>query len=71
MEPVGEVGDYRYEGADLGILITRGRLMTRDFILNERAHRWIDGIRANYAAIPLEEIQPATAAPVAGAFKIL
>lgn len=65
-------GDYRYEGADLGILITRGRLMTRDFVLNERAHRWIDGIRANYAAIPLADIQPAAATtPVAGAFKIL
>jgi len=65
-------GDYRYEGADLGILITRGRLMTRDFTLNERAHRWIDGIRANYAAVPLADIQPAAATtPVAGAFKIL
>jgi len=64
-------GDYRYEGADLGILITRGRLMTRGFALNDRAHRWIDGIRANYAAIPLEDIQPAAAAPFAGAFKIL
>ena len=27
-------GDYRYEGADLGILITRGRSMSDDFKLN-------------------------------------
>ena len=46
-------------------------MMTDDFDLTERAHRWIDGIRANYAAIPLEDIRPPTAAPVAGAFKIL
>jgi len=64
--------DYRYEGADLGILITRGRLMTKDFQLNERAKTWIKGIRDHYRARPLEprretgsgEIQP-------GAFKIL
>ncbi len=30
-------GDYRYEGADLGILVTRGRSMTNSFQLNERA----------------------------------
>ena len=30
-------GDWRYEGADLGILITRGRLMADDGELNERA----------------------------------
>lgn len=41
-------GDYRYEGADLGILVTRGRLMTDDFQLTERAHKWIKGIRNQY-----------------------
>lgn len=41
-------GDFRYEGADLGILITRGRLMTEDFELNERAQAWIRGIRRHY-----------------------
>ncbi len=49
-------GDYRYEGADLGILITRERLMTDDFELNDRAHAWIAGIRSHY------EGQPPTAA---------
>jgi hypothetical protein len=64
--------DYRYEGADLGILITRGRLMTKDYELNERAKAWIKGIRDHYHVRPVQprhdtgsgEIQP-------GAFKIL
>jgi hypothetical protein len=78
-------GDWRYEGADLGILITRGRLMSNAFRLNERAHRWIEGIRRHYRPQPLASTpQPAanlTAAmpaaampppvPATGAFKIL
>ncbi len=46
-------GDYRYEGADLGILVTRGRAMTDRFTLTERSRQWIDGIRAHYRAEPL------------------
>lgn len=45
---ISDVGDYRYEGADLGILVTRGRLMTDDFQLNERAQQWIEGIRKHF-----------------------
>jgi hypothetical protein len=41
-------GDYLYEGADLGILVMRGRLMTDDFQLNERAKQWIKAIRSEY-----------------------
>ena len=63
-------GDYRYEGADLGILITRGRSMNDDFKLNERARHWIKGIKQYYAARPLAMPQ-ADEAPAAGAFKIL
>ena len=40
--------DYIYEGADLGILVLRGRLMSDDFQLSERAKRWIKGIRSQY-----------------------
>ena len=47
-------GDYRYEGADLGILITRGRLMTKNFRLNARAKQWIAGIRSFYEGQSLE-----------------
>jgi len=64
-------GDYRYEGADLGILITRGRSMTDDFTLNARAHHWIEGIKALYQAEPLVAAAADDAPPAAGAFKIL
>lgn len=47
---ISKEGDYRYEGADLGILVTRGRLMTDDFQLNKRAKAWINGIRSFYEA---------------------
>ena len=67
-------GDYRYKGADLGILITRGRLMTDDFELNDRARAWIDGIVAHYQGVSLDDVKNAPAPPVSlddGAFKIL
>jgi hypothetical protein len=63
-------GDYRYEGADLGILITRGRVMENDFELNDRARNWIRGIKKLYAGKPLVEVEQETA-PAEGAFKIL
>lgn len=63
-------GDYRYEGADLGILVTRGRLMDDKFRLTPRAKQWIDGIRSHYRATPLTAA--ATPPPIAeSAFKIL
>jgi len=43
-------GDYIYEGADLGILVTRGRMMNDNFELTDRAKRWINAIRANYTS---------------------
>jgi hypothetical protein len=61
-------GDYRYEGADLGILVTRGRLMSDRFNLNKRAKNWIAGIRAGFRGASLEEPAPAA---TAGGFKIL
>lgn len=41
-------GDYVYKGADLGILVTRGRMMTDDFELTDRAKSWIDAIRSKF-----------------------
>lgn len=62
-------GDYRYEGADLGILITRGRSMTNGFQLTDRARRWIDGIKGQFATRPVgAAVVPEIAEP---AFKIL
>lgn len=48
-------GDFRYEGADLGILITRGRLMNDDFQLTPRAQAWIDGIRGQFKGQSLQD----------------
>ena len=65
-------GDFRYKGADLGILITRGRLMTKDFKLNDRAHRWIAGITSQFVGRPIAPAMPAEALPTApSSFKIL
>ena len=64
-------GDYRYEGADLGILITRGRLMTEDFELTERARAWIDGLRGRYRGEALGARDPSVEVLSAGSFKIL
>ncbi len=63
-------GDYRYEGADLGILVMRGRSMTKNFKLTERSEQWIEGIKSAFHATPLEQ---QTAVPVLPepAFKIL
>ncbi|MEF8734394.1 MAG: biotin carboxylase [Candidatus Accumulibacter phosphatis] len=63
-------GDYRYEGADLGILITRGRSMDDNFKLNLRARDWIRGIKQYYAGKPIVTTEH-EAAPEPGAFKIL
>ena len=60
-------GDYRYEGADLGILVTRGRSMTKKFELEARAKKWIKGIKDGFSARPL----PSAQALADQAFKIL
>lgn len=52
-------GDYFYEGADLGILVSPGRFMTSNHRLNQRAKKWISAIRAHYAGA---DINPAAAA---------
>ncbi|MCE4027512.1 biotin carboxylase [Microbacterium sp. Au-Mic1] len=46
-------GDYRWKGADLGILVTKGRLQTPTGRLSIRAKHLIESIRAMYAATPL------------------
>lgn len=47
---IAKEGDWFYEGADLGILVTPGRLMTRGFKLTDRAKGWINLIRSQYDA---------------------
>jgi hypothetical protein len=63
-------GDYRYEGADLGILVRRGRSMTKDFTLTERSEQWVDGIKSAFKAKPLDQLSAAPELPEP-AFKIL
>ena len=55
---IAGVGQYRYKGADLGILVTRGRLMDDDYELTGRARAWIDGIKGAFAGAPIEEEEP-------------
>jgi hypothetical protein len=64
-------GDFRYEGADLGILITRGRLMSKNFKLNNRAKAWIDGIRDHFQGRPIGGLQQSSQVLEPGSFKIL
>jgi biotin carboxylase len=47
-------GDFRFKGADLGILITKGRMQNSDG-LTERCSRYIDGIRSLYHSEPIPE----------------
>jgi hypothetical protein len=60
-------GDYRYKGADLGILVTRGRMMSEKFRLTKRAKKWIRGMRSFYHGTPIgaEEL------PAEASFKVL
>jgi hypothetical protein len=45
-------GQYRYPGADLGILVTRGRFMDAEHELLDRARGWITGIKDQFASVP-------------------
>lgn len=57
-------GDYLYKGADIGILVSRGRLQSNDFRLTPLCKRWVSGIRALVSSTPLDEL-PAGATPAA------
>ncbi len=48
-------GDYRWKGADLGVLVTKGRLQrgSARAALTIRARQFIDAIRAQYSGVPL------------------
>lgn len=69
---IANEGDYRYRGADLGILITPGRLMTRGFRLNARAKAWTRAILDCYRSRRLRPAEaPVEARPAeVGSFKI-
>jgi len=48
---ITRVGDWLYEGADMGILVMRGRMMTDNFELTERAKKWLAAIKAEYKSV--------------------
>jgi hypothetical protein len=54
-------GDYRFKGADLGVLVTKVRMQTAAG-LTERCRRYIEGIRSQYVSEPIE--QPPAVVPV-------
>jgi len=55
-------GDYRFKGADLGVLVTKGRMQTADG-LTARCLAYIRGIRSMYVSEPLQ--QPPAVFPLA------
>ena len=62
-------GDYRWKGADLGVVVTKGRLQRRvgaADTLTIRARHLIDSIRRQYSGLPLAGAD-AQAAPLATA----
>jgi hypothetical protein len=63
-------GDYRFEGADIGILVMRGRLMTDNFRLTERALKWIAAIRSHYEGEVPEILTPVRHKAEIGGFKM-
>ena len=70
---IAKPGDFKYEGADLGILITPGRLMTENFELTDRAKAWTKGILSQFVPRPLQPEETVIAEEVAevGNFKIM
>lgn len=48
-------GDYLFKGADMGILVARGRMMTDDFQLTERAKTWMRTLRNKYISHVIED----------------
>src|SRR5258708_39967672 len=61
-------GDFRYKGADLGALVTRGRLQGDDNSLERRCRQWISSVRGQYAGSPVVPLQPQP--PVKESFKL-
>jgi biotin carboxylase len=52
LQVLGE-GDYRYPGADLGLLVSRCRMQDDDNRLTPKARQWIDAIREQFTGVPL------------------
>ncbi len=64
---VAAPGDLRSEGAQLGVLVTRGHLQTDDYRLTERCQRWVKGMKAKFTSTPLAPATPIVSRLVARA----
>lgn len=64
-------GDYLYEGADMGILVMRGRLMTDQFELKDRARKWIKALKAKYQSTEPTNADLAHKEAEVGGFKMM
>lgn len=64
--------NYLYQGADLGILILRGRLMSDEFELSERAKRWIKALKSHYKSdiIDMSELSAEELLELEQSFKV-
>ncbi len=49
-------GEYRYPGADLGVVVTRGRMQTDERELRERGRRWAEGLVASFHGVAPESV---------------
>ncbi|MEQ8423356.1 MAG: biotin carboxylase [Cyclobacteriaceae bacterium] len=69
---ISRANDYFYEGADMGILVMRGRLMTDDFKLKPRAVNWINAIKRSYTSVPFTPTKtPRAEVAEIGGFKMI
>ena len=64
---VAAPGDLRSEGAQLGVLVTRGHLQSNDYRLTERCQRWVKGMKAKFVSTPLTPAAPIVSRLVARA----
>jgi hypothetical protein len=68
---ISRKGDYFYEGADMGILVMRGRMMTDEFKLTPRAAKWISAMKDLYAAEDYLPLIPKLEVAEIGGFKMM
>jgi biotin carboxylase len=58
-------GDYRYPGADLGVLVARSRMQTEDNELTERAREWIAAVHGQFDSTAVVAEEPVAAGAMA------
>ena len=68
---IAATGGFRYPGADLGILVTRGRFMNDEHELQDRARHWITGIKDQFHSVPFAAEQRPEVEPEPFGFKML